>query len=236
MIDVSQSVEHDHPRTYDFLRNDIRNVNDYFTRQSVRTLGSRRTWDFIIAEALDGMKREEELGEEGEQKVMAIARAWIENDDENLEKDFLVSTHGPDDEVASEESRLRAAGDEAVFMSSFIPRSLAELSDPERNVELLRCDTADQLIYSALSGAEGSIAQASTTTPEAASYQTGEDLPRQLRKIVRFDGEDEQGGLTDEEEAGEEIKDRRPRGFRHEDKEAKRVSRIFDIEIPAQIP
>jgi RIO kinase 1 len=38
-IDVSQSVEHDHPHALEFLRKDLVNVNDFFRRKGVAVLG-----------------------------------------------------------------------------------------------------------------------------------------------------------------------------------------------------
>ncbi len=50
IIDVSQSVEHDHPRAYDFLRADIGHVDEYFAKRGVHTLGLRKTFDFVVSE------------------------------------------------------------------------------------------------------------------------------------------------------------------------------------------
>jgi RIO kinase 1 len=49
IIDVSQSVEGDHPRSLDFLRMDIKNVSDFFKRQGVAILSDRRTYEFITS-------------------------------------------------------------------------------------------------------------------------------------------------------------------------------------------
>ncbi|KIN93145.1 hypothetical protein M404DRAFT_81812, partial [Pisolithus tinctorius Marx 270] len=47
-------VEHDHPAAYDFLRKDIKNVEEYFGRFGVTGLGIRRCFDFITREVLGG--------------------------------------------------------------------------------------------------------------------------------------------------------------------------------------
>jgi RIO kinase 1 len=47
IIDVSQSVEHDHPHALEFLRKDCANVTDYFKRKGVRVMNVRRLFDFI---------------------------------------------------------------------------------------------------------------------------------------------------------------------------------------------
>ena len=35
MIDVSQSIEHDHPHSLEFLKRDIHNINNYFSKMGV---------------------------------------------------------------------------------------------------------------------------------------------------------------------------------------------------------
>ena len=47
LIDVSQSVEHDHPESLNFLRSDIKNVNDFFGRQGVNVLSERTVFEFV---------------------------------------------------------------------------------------------------------------------------------------------------------------------------------------------
>merc|ERR1719313_55811 len=54
VIDVSQSVEHDHPQALEFLKRDLVNVNDFFGRMSVPTVPVRKLFDFILAEAPRG--------------------------------------------------------------------------------------------------------------------------------------------------------------------------------------
>merc|ERR1719159_728456 len=51
VIDVSQSVEHDHPQALEFLKRDLVNVNDFFGRMSVPVVPIRKLFDFILAEA-----------------------------------------------------------------------------------------------------------------------------------------------------------------------------------------
>ncbi|KAI0771395.1 RIO1 family-domain-containing protein [Irpex lacteus] len=53
IIDVSQSVEHDHPHAFDFLRSDLRNVEDFFSKRGVRCLGLRRAFEFVTKDSLD---------------------------------------------------------------------------------------------------------------------------------------------------------------------------------------
>ena len=134
IIDVSQSVEQDHPRAFDFLRNDIRNVNEFFARRSVgevNTLGLRRTWEFVVSDRVGCLSQNDEIGIEGDRNLMALARTWIDQDATAYEKK-VASTSNTNHKQRQEDLALLTAGDEAVFMSSFIPRSLAEVVDPER--------------------------------------------------------------------------------------------------------
>ncbi|RKF57988.1 Serine/threonine-protein kinase RIO1 [Erysiphe neolycopersici] len=49
IIDVSQSVEHDHPRSLEFLRLDIKNVTDFFRRRNVNVLSEQSLFNFILS-------------------------------------------------------------------------------------------------------------------------------------------------------------------------------------------
>ena len=47
MIDVSQSVEHDHPMALDFLRRDCAVMNDFFRKNHVYVLTTLKLFNFI---------------------------------------------------------------------------------------------------------------------------------------------------------------------------------------------
>lgn len=47
VIDVSQSVEHDHPHALEFLRKDCTNITEYFRKNGVGTMGIKELFDFI---------------------------------------------------------------------------------------------------------------------------------------------------------------------------------------------
>ena len=223
IIDVSQSVERDHPRTFDFLRKDIRNINDFFARRSggeVRTLGIRRTWDFIVSEFVGSLAREEELGEDGERRLMSIAASWLEKDAAYLEE----QAHGVEERSSDgQESVSSIAGDDAVFMSSFIPQSLAEVLDPERDLEMLRGGDGDQLIYAGLTGLESrnSHTRSVPRSDGSEGSQTEEDPSGRSTKVVRFEGEE--SDETSDQEEDDKTAPTRSRGFRHEAKIDKKV-------------
>lgn len=52
LIDVSQSVEHDHPNALEFLRKDCHNINEFFRKCSVAIMTVRELFDFVTDPAI----------------------------------------------------------------------------------------------------------------------------------------------------------------------------------------
>lgn len=48
IIDVSQSVEHDHPHALEFLRKDLYNVSEFFRKLNVAVLGLKELFDWVV--------------------------------------------------------------------------------------------------------------------------------------------------------------------------------------------
>lgn len=220
IIDVSQSVEHDHPSAFDFLRSDIRNVEDFFQKRSggeVRTLGVRRAWSFIVDESV-GLTPEEESGDDGEDRLLEVLRQRLD-----------------------EPEPLAAEVDDAVFMKSYIPRSLGEVYDPERDIDIMKAGGSDKLIYAGITGlsihdkaeeGEAEAEQAAASEQEVKVAEEGsaagesEVAPalkeRRESKSVRWADEEDEEEDDEEEDEKEPVFDPKPRGFRHEDKESKK--------------
>ena len=59
VIDVSQSVEHDHPRALDFLRKDLQNLTEFFRRKGVNVLSVRGLFDFVVDPSIKAGEAEE---------------------------------------------------------------------------------------------------------------------------------------------------------------------------------
>ncbi|KAG1833987.1 RIO1-domain-containing protein [Suillus subalutaceus] len=215
IIDVSQSVEHDHPSAFDFLRSDIKNIEDFFERFGVKCLGLRRCFDFITRV---------HVVEEGQDEGSAL-KHWLTEADE--EQQSFPSMDGSNNNVTSS-LNTSATHEDNIFLQSYIPRTLNEVYDAERDVEVLTKGDGKNLIYAETIG---------LTHLTSGVSQEGEVRPR-----VRFKGEgsSEDGDLVDEgeytsdseeegseepeaAEAGKDVFDpRTPRGHRHEDREAKK--------------
>ncbi|KAK1875267.1 Serine/threonine-protein kinase RIO1 [Dissostichus eleginoides] len=132
IIDVSQSVEHDHPHALEFLRKDCSNVNDFFMKRGVPVMTVRELFDFITDPSITRQNMDQYL-----EKVMVIAADRTS-------------------EQRSDQDRV----DEEVFMKAYIPRTLTEVSHYERDIDLMRTKEEesaisghhDNVLYQTLTG------------------------------------------------------------------------------------
>jgi RIO kinase 1 len=125
MIDVSQAVEHDHPRSLEFLRMDVKNVSDFFRSRNVETLSERRAFSFVTGEAgPKGMADEAAIGD--------LVR--------------LLLSQAP----TSEEDKKREEEDDEVFRHEYIPQTLEQVFDIERDAALVNAGAGSTLPYQAL--------------------------------------------------------------------------------------
>lgn len=90
IIDVSQSVEYEHPMSLDFLRMDIKNVNDFFNRKNINVYPERLIFKYITEEnELLGIENnsDEELGKYLDKLPLKT------DDDDELEDEIFRSVH-----------------------------------------------------------------------------------------------------------------------------------------------
>ncbi|KAK5604440.1 Serine/threonine-protein kinase RIO1 [Crenichthys baileyi] len=132
IIDVSQSVEHDHPHALEFLRKDCSNINDFFVKHGVAVMTVRELFDFVTDPSITSRNIEQYLD-----KAIVIAAERTA-------------------EQRSDQDRV----DEEVFKKAYIPRTLTEVSHYERDVELMRSKEEesaisghqDNVLYQTLTG------------------------------------------------------------------------------------
>ncbi|GAA5867115.1 hypothetical protein JCM1840_001488 [Sporobolomyces johnsonii] len=232
VIDVSQSIEHEHPAAFDFLRADLQNAEDFFARRGVATLGLTRTFAFVTRAPSTGGR--DETDEEIQREV---ERLLDEDEDE------LAAAGGADDD-SSEPSTSRSApapqkgkakpsaSDEAVFAQSFIPRALDEVYDYERDAARVLRGEGGDLIYADItgvasiqgaSGKGGVEAKGLEPVREGEGEGDGEADDDDAEGEGEDEGEDE-AEEEDDEDSGDD-KERRPRGKKFEDKEDKKKRR-----------
>lgn len=152
VIDVSQSVETDHPSALDFLRKDCDNVNDYFRKVGrLNVLTVRQLFEFATGEVEDEEARLDTLMEEVEQQ--AIQRA--SQSAEEIQK-----------------AEQQESVDEAVFMSSFLPRSLSQVAD--HDIEQIEKGQAESSYAQAVATLTGRLERFESDNPAIAEEDAEE--------------------------------------------------------------
>jgi RIO kinase 1 len=114
VIDVSQSVESDHPSALDFLRKDVSNVNDFFRKEAnLNVMTTRQLFDFVTSTLIEDTPTAES----------AALDAAMECADNNA----MMMENATEHERRAQHQQESV--DEAVFMSQFLPRSLNQVAD-----------------------------------------------------------------------------------------------------------
>ena len=217
IIDVSQSVEHDHPHAFDFLRNDVKNVEEYFRRRGVETLGLRRCFEFVTRETFEAD------GEAGLSDP-EVLKKWLETPPPDASLTGADETGDADGERAT---GFDTRQEDSVFFKSYIPRTLNEVYDPERDLEAVK--KGGKTIYSDTIGIVNPKPDATTLRVEEDEPIKGEEKPRVYLstgvELLDVEEVDEDGGLCHEDqgEVEDDPREKKPRGHKHEDKDAKKV-------------
>jgi RIO kinase 1 len=201
IIDVSQSVEHDHPHAWDFLRSDLKNVEEFWGRRGVKCLGLRRAFEFVTKDKFLANGGEEEDPEK-------VLKKWLKEEPKDLDEGLGDGTPQED----------KAAQEDKVFMQSYIPRTLNEVYDPERDLAVLRRGEGKTLIYAASAGILDQGKKTQKQAPNNVEANPEAIGPENL---------DEAEESSDEEEEKDDFEEQKPRGHRHEDREAKKVLPIL---------
>ncbi|TIA71026.1 hypothetical protein E3P91_02750 [Wallemia ichthyophaga] len=210
IIDVSQSVEQEHPAAFDFLRSDLRNIENFFSKRGVETLSLRDSFEYVTRESLEKNPTWGErpsIGQVEEDQVLyQELQIWIER----AIKDF--------DQNGKEDEKIKQ--DDAVFLQSYIPRTLDQVIDPERDAEKIRRGEGADLIYGTTTG----VTEANERPAENIESSNDEDDKINHDNTSDMSSEDEGSDSESDSEDGDkgEWKERAPRGKKHEDKDTKK--------------
>lgn len=147
IIDVSQSVEQEHPHAFEFLRKDCTNVSDFFRRKGVSTMTIKELFDFVTDPAIT-------------EKVM----------EERLEKISERISGRSIDELTAQEKI-----DEEVFKNAFIPKTLSDVYDVERDVFGKKNEKPEELIYSTVIGLNNDSNEEGSEEEEEESNSDGDE-------------------------------------------------------------
>lgn len=182
LIDVSQSVEHDHPRSLEFLRMDVKNVSDFFRRQGVDVLSEKTTFGFVTASH----------GSTAPEEMATALQMLFENRPEEVEED-----------------NASAEVDTEVFRNQYIPQTLEQVYDVERDAGEVAKGGQDKLIYRDL--------LAEKLAPEVPVAEEGESA-----NALENDNRDSSDNEGEDENDADPFAKKAPRGKRFEDKDAKK--------------
>ncbi|KAG2209004.1 hypothetical protein INT45_004659 [Circinella minor] len=203
IIDVSQSVEHDHPHASEFLRKDLSNVTDYFGKKGVRVMSLMDLFTFVTDPSFSN-----------EDEVV----------DHKLEE---IQT-----KMNSEPEKERNTIEEQIFMKSYIPQTLEEVIDVERDTLRIAEGKGKNLVYANLLG-DSNFQQMKQENNNNNVSKSNEKKIADLR-IDDSDTSDEDDDIKDSEEEGlsnsdedddsdSDSEEKGQRGKRFEDKEAKKL-------------
>ncbi|CAA3016252.1 serine threonine- kinase RIO1-like [Olea europaea subsp. europaea] len=143
IIDVSQSVDLDHPHALDFLREDCIHVSDFFKKHGIAVMTIRELFDFIVDPNIDDDSVDNYL-EEVQQKILARG------------------------DVISAEEEIA----DSVFVQSFIPKTLDHVKNAGEDVQRIMSgkDTGD-MYYQTITGLKHALSMANSSQAEAEQYQ-----------------------------------------------------------------
>ncbi|KAI0129192.1 RIO1 family-domain-containing protein [Xylariales sp. AK1849] len=187
IIDVSQSVEHDHPRSLEFLRMDIKNTGDFFRRQGVDTLSDRTIFDFITAS-------------EGTVDDPGMSEAL----------EMLYTSRLPTEDT--QDAQAEQEVDNEVFRNQYIPQTLDQVYDIEKDAQKIGTGEGDKLVYRDLLADQAIL-----------SKQGAEEAADGLTASSEDDDDDEGVALNSDDDDDESIFSKgTPRGKRFVDKDEKK--------------
>ncbi|KAL1858085.1 Serine/threonine-protein kinase rio1 [Diaporthe australafricana] len=200
IIDVSQSVEHDHPRSLEFLRMDIKNAGDFFRRKGVDTLADRTVFDFIT----------ESQGPVEEAEMKKNIELLYEN----------RPVVGEDDQAAAD-----LEVDNEVFRNQYIPQTLEQVYDIEADGRKLGTGEGDSLVYRNLLADQVVVSKGDKAGEDEGAQGSG-DSDDESDDGASLDGSGSESGEGDGRPRGKRFLDKdEKRAHKQAVKESKREKR-----------
>lgn len=220
IIDVSQSVEHDHPHASEFLRKDLSNVTDYFAKKGVRVMSIMELFKFVT---------DVTFGNEEEEVDARLEKVKCSN--YNVLRTFnLYYIYQIQEEMnANPNLEINTVEDE-IFMKSYIPTTLEEVIDIDRDTLIVEQGEGKNLVYADLlgTGVTKSIQQLNIDDDDENDDKSVAEAGKDSDSAADNDSDDagDDGNSEDEDDDSEdengERKPRTPRGKKNEDKDDKK--------------
>ena len=215
VIDVSQSVEVEHPHALEFLRMDCMNILKFFRGKGLKTLGLQQLFDFIVTKEIDDLD-----AYLFEMHARQITENLQEIDAEDKDKDAFTLKY----RQAQGESFKR--NEEEIFKNSYIPRTLDEVYDAERDVELVRKGRANELIYQRFAGLSVNVKDPDSDLNEEGSELSDDSSSDDFDSDSDGDGD---GDGDDDDDDDDEMAKLRLKEMSPEDRKAWRKANKLQV-------
>ncbi|XP_021756677.1 serine/threonine-protein kinase rio1-like isoform X2 [Chenopodium quinoa] len=175
IIDVSQSVDLDHPHALDFLREDCLHVSDFFRKNGVAVMNIRELFDFIVDPTIADEAVDTYL-EEAQQKILARG------------------------DVMSAEEQIA----DSVFVQSFIPKTLEQVKDAEEDAFRLTSgkDTGD-MYYKTITGLKSALSATAQKDQKNGNQVAATHSDLSVSESDSEDESEDEGGSSGELEGKE---------------------------------
>jgi len=178
VIDVSQSVEHDHPHSLEFLRKDCENINDFFKKKNVAVMTVQELFNFVTDPTVTDVNLDDYLD-----RAMEIASNRILSDVDKINEEVFKHSYIPYnmDQVLNFERDSRRAKDGESLIYTTLIGIKPDLSKPRLVPDLLENVEGEKINHE-----------------EIANEEPGEEDSEDVT-----DSGDEDDDESDEEEDGE---------------------------------
>ena len=167
VIDVSQSVEHDHPHALEFLRKDCTNVTEFFRKNGVCVMTVRELFNFVTDPSITD-----------------------DNIDDYLDKaQAVASSRGSSKETPEE------VVNEEVFKKAFIPRTLEQVTNFESDSEKAKEGQMDEILYQTVTGLKPDLSGVQCLPELLKNVHTGAEI--QPPRCDNFDDNDDESSESE---------------------------------------
>ncbi|XP_014213372.1 serine/threonine-protein kinase RIO1 [Copidosoma floridanum] len=181
IIDVSQSVEHEHPNALVFLRKDCTNITEFFRKNKVAVMSVKELFDFIT----DPTVNEKNIDE-----YLDVMSKKMEEEPTNTD---------PQQEI-----------EEEAFKNIYIPQRLDRVIDIERDIKLAKSGKHD-LVYKTIVGLMGDLskpAQVPSILSKRTSKDKSESDKDKKSNETKNQESDEDSDESDYSSSGDESEEK----------------------------
>ncbi|PRP75018.1 hypothetical protein PROFUN_07411 [Planoprotostelium fungivorum] len=209
-IDVSQSVEHDHPHALNFLRSDCTNITDFFNKRGVDVMRTKQLFDFITDPTINDSNVDAYL--------------------EKIQED--ISQRG---DMTNEEKV-----DQEVFKNVYIPRTLGELGPETAERDLKAAEQGklknekDRIMYQTVTGLKDDLTGTKTVPTLLEKKTVAPKYEKPKKKNTKKEKEEESETSSSEEETTDDDEESGDESDDEEGKEKEWVEREEDKEDPEE--